>query len=644
MSTTPFSTTRPANWKALAPPPLPGPTFAAQANLPRLPVPALSETLTKLKETLKPIAWSEQEYADAVKAVDEFGSSPYARELQDRLQKRSQEPGRVHWLEEWWDDLAYMGYRDSVVVNVSYYYGFKEHPSSLPQTPVHRAASLVRAVMAFREQFKLGQIPPEATKEGPICMDTWRWMFDCCRIPGAGLDWAVSHAKEGDNGRSGHVVVLHRGRVWKLEPWQDGKLLSLDELQGQIQHIYDNTNKEYPGVGVLTASNRDVWAKDFQTLAADPQNAHILTEIHSSAFVLSLDTESASSFVEHSRLLWHGAVVPPPQPGIPHAQPQLGLRNRWMDKPLQFVVLADGKAGLVGEHSVMDGTPTATMCDRVLDLIAAPDFATTANSSEQSTLRAKQLPEPLDWNVSPEIQKAIDSATEAAVALISSQTLQVVRTPYGKAAVKAFGVSPDGWTQLIIQLAYARLLKAKGWKRNGGTYEAASVRKFLKGRTEAIRVVSEQSDRWVASMDDPAADARRRVQLFAEAIKTHGTYARAAGNAHGVDRHLLGLKLLVREGEQVPEVFSNPVVKRSSYWVLSTSAINAKNFGPYGWGEVVPDGFGVAYTTGFDDFLQFTVTSRTEMPNDEFCEELQRAARDIYDLFASQSATQKAKL
>ena len=29
--------------------------------------------------------------------------------------------------------------------------------------------------MTFREQYKLGQIPPEATKEGPICMDTWRY-------------------------------------------------------------------------------------------------------------------------------------------------------------------------------------------------------------------------------------------------------------------------------------------------------------------------------------------------------------------------------------------------------------------------------------------------------------------------------------
>lgn len=29
----------------------------------------------------------------------------------------------------------------------------------------------------------------------------------------------------------------------------------------QIQYIYDNTHREYPGVGVLAASNRDIWAK-----------------------------------------------------------------------------------------------------------------------------------------------------------------------------------------------------------------------------------------------------------------------------------------------------------------------------------------------------------------------------------------------
>ncbi|OJT06724.1 Carnitine O-acetyltransferase, mitochondrial [Trametes pubescens] len=631
MSSHAFAATRPPQWKQLAPPPLPGPTFAAQSSLPRLPVPALADTLAKLKDSIRPSAWSEDEYTDALKAVDQFASSEYAHELQQRLQARAEEPSRSHWLEEWWDDWAYMGFRESV----SSQNGFKEHPAHLPQTALHRAASIVRAAMLFREQFKLGEVPPEATKEGPICMDSWRWMFDCCRVPGPEVDWCVSHGKAGDRGRSGHVAVLHRGRVWKLDPWQNGQLLSLEELQRQIQHIYDNTTKEYPGIGVLTASHRDVWAKDYRALAADAHNADIITTIHSAAFVLCLDTETAPSLVDHSRNLWHGAVVP--QSGT--ALPQLGLRNRWMDKPCQFIIFADGEAGFVGEHSVMDGTPTVALCDHVLNTIASPDFASPSSASVEGA-----LPQPLDWHVSAETERAITAATEAATALVTSQTLNVVRTPYGKAAIKAFGVSPDSWTQMVVQLAYARLLRSRGQKRQGGTYEAASVRKFLKGRTEAIRVVTSQSDAWVQSMDDASAGATRKLELFKDAVKAHGASARAAGNGLGIDRHLLGLKLLVKDGEQMPEVFANPVVKRSSYWVLSTSAIFSKNFGPYGWGEVVPDGFGVAYMTGFDDYLQFTITSRTEMPNAEFCAELERAAKDLYDLHAQRPSSEKARL
>lgn len=56
-------------------------------------------------------------------------------------------------------------------------------------------------------------------------------MFDCCRVPGQPADWSVSYAHEGDRGDSGHVIVLRRGRVWKLEPWTGSQLLSVGELQ-----------------------------------------------------------------------------------------------------------------------------------------------------------------------------------------------------------------------------------------------------------------------------------------------------------------------------------------------------------------------------------------------------------------------------
>lgn len=108
----------PPNWKAKAPLSLPGPTFAAQAKLPKLPVPELEQSLKKLKESLKPIAHSAEEYEAAVTKVDDFAKG-LAPKLHERLSKRRDETD--HWLEEWWDNDAYLAYRDSVVVNVSYF-------------------------------------------------------------------------------------------------------------------------------------------------------------------------------------------------------------------------------------------------------------------------------------------------------------------------------------------------------------------------------------------------------------------------------------------------------------------------------------------------------------------------------------------
>jgi carnitine O-acetyltransferase len=106
--------TRPILWKSEAPDPLSlsNPTFAAQSYLQKLPVPDMIATFTRLKESLKPIAWSDEEYAAAEKKIDSFANSPLARELHARLLKRAQESS--HWLEEWWDDAGYLAYRDSV--------------------------------------------------------------------------------------------------------------------------------------------------------------------------------------------------------------------------------------------------------------------------------------------------------------------------------------------------------------------------------------------------------------------------------------------------------------------------------------------------------------------------------------------------
>jgi carnitine O-acetyltransferase len=119
---------RPAGWKSAAPEPLPGSvTFAAQPNLPRFPVPDLKRTLNRLKVSLKPIAWSDSEYFSVLRKIDAFANDQ-GLQLQQRLLNRASQ--RPHWLEEWWDDVQYLGYRGSVhlhiyshvVIFITYYY------------------------------------------------------------------------------------------------------------------------------------------------------------------------------------------------------------------------------------------------------------------------------------------------------------------------------------------------------------------------------------------------------------------------------------------------------------------------------------------------------------------------------------------
>ncbi|KAF8329450.1 uncharacterized protein EI90DRAFT_3155344, partial [Cantharellus anzutake] len=95
-----------------------------------LPVPDLDATLAKLEKSLIPLAKSTEEL-EATRVKIQLLAQPgsIGRTLHERLQDRAKDPTIVNWLEELWDDAAYLKYRDSVVVNVSYFYGFEPHPA-----------------------------------------------------------------------------------------------------------------------------------------------------------------------------------------------------------------------------------------------------------------------------------------------------------------------------------------------------------------------------------------------------------------------------------------------------------------------------------------------------------------------------------
>lgn len=123
-----------------------------QDSLPHLPVPPLASTLAKYLATIRPHL-SPAEYARSESTLRTFGASAQGAELQRRLEARAAgaEPdgtGSANWLADWWDEAAYMAYREPVVVNVSYYY-LHAADAAIRDAP-KRAATLLRAMLHFR--------------------------------------------------------------------------------------------------------------------------------------------------------------------------------------------------------------------------------------------------------------------------------------------------------------------------------------------------------------------------------------------------------------------------------------------------------------------------------------------------------------
>lgn len=587
-----------------------GPMLRFQESLPRLPVPTLEETAAKYLRSIIPLA-NKEELAKTESAVKDFlKPGGVGQQLQTKLEAKAADPNTKNWLYEWWNDGAYLTYRDPVVPYVSYFYSHKD--DKLRKDPATRAAAISTAALAFKTEVDNKTLEPEVMKKLPLCMDSYKYMFNASREPIANRDDVTIH----DIASNKHIIAIRKNRFFKIPHEVDGKQLSTAELQVQFEKIYAATKDQPkgPAIGALTSENRDKYV-DFraQLLAADPANKQALEDVEASSFVVCLDDTKPITREERAHTYWHGDG-----------------QNRFYDKPLQFIICENGASGFMGEHSMMDGTPTHRINDYVNDVIFNNKVDHGAPASEN---RALADPAEVKFVVNSEVESAINTSIQDFNKVIGEHELAVFAFKgYGKGLIKKFKASPDAYVQMLIQLAYY-----KNFGVCRPTYESAATRRYQLGRTETCRSVSVESVDFVKTMENPSATNEEKIAAGRKAFNAHVKYISDASEGKGVDRHLFGLKKLLDPNQEVPAIFKDPLFSYSCSWYLSTSQLSSEFFNGYGWSQVIDQGFGLAYMINENSIQVNCVSKKLGVDRMRFY--LEEAAEDMAEVFSTELAT-----
>ncbi|KAJ3063529.1 hypothetical protein HDU98_000685 [Podochytrium sp. JEL0797] len=451
-------------------------------------------------------------------------------------------------------------------------------------------------------------------------MDQYRHIFGVTRVPKKDCDYNVDtypcHSK--------HICVSVRNQFYAMQVYVGSQRLTADAIEKQLWSIIESVKKDasQPPVGILTAEHRDTWSLAHEHLEKlDPQNKKSFSILETALFNVALDefvvgpsTDNLAAYVFHN---FTGA-------------------NRWFDKSITLCVSSDGRAGANGEHSPLD----ALVCAYLMDF--AVSFKETNKTTEE--MNAVAPIQPLTWVVDVKATEFIEKAKVFAKALIANSDAKVIQfTKYGAEFIKKqVGTSPDAYMQMALQLTYFRL-----HKQYPGVYETASTRKYLRGRTETGRSMSIDSAKFLKVFEDASATPAQKLDALKSACKSHVEYLVRAGNGYGVDRHLLGLRLVMKPGES-HDIFTDPLFARSQHWDLSTSGLfSSKNVVGTGFGTVYPDGYGMNYALHKETITVGVESKKGNGKTDtlRYCNALEKVLMDMRDVAVKAGeVAKKAKL
>ncbi|TFY56886.1 hypothetical protein EVG20_g8755 [Dentipellis fragilis] len=607
-------------------------------NLPRLPVPDLRRTLDRYIQSLKPFLLEDEarggpSYDSAlerrVQLARQFeeGVGAVAQERLIQLEKSSPH----NWLDDnIWLKTAYHECRVPLLINSNWWLAFfndstipdevvNSSSTSLNPWQIRRAAWMIHRVLDLKDKLAQQELYPQTTRTGVWFRDSVARLFGICRIPKPGCD-TLSPLPPSSSADARNIIVMAHDWFYTLEVYDESwKAHGAEEIEKRLSQIVDDVSRRIDAgevatpVGVLSADDRDSWTKNLgHLLSLSPQNTRVYQAIQHSLFALSLDNWTLGS---HSPASSSAPAVDSPMEvdyHLSNIRSSLHAHNRWFDKAFTLVVETNTRAGAMGEHSPVDALVPSMVAEYAIvqEIDASffssptpPKFASRDHGSNTGFER-------LDWILDRHIERECHAAEARARDLIADSDDSVLWfKDYGTDWIKNTAqLPPDAYLQMALQLA---------WYRTRGsftaTYETVLTRVFDRGRTETLRTLTADSRAWVLAMVNPSTSLAQRFELLRRAIQTHTRLTREAATGKGIDRHLLGLWLMLREGEE-SDLFKDELFAQSQEWKLSTSGLSAGPlFRGTGFGAAYNDGYGINYIAG-PDVVKFGIESKHSNP------------------------------
>ncbi|XP_041867048.1 choline O-acetyltransferase [Melanotaenia boesemani] len=592
-------------------------------GLPKLPLPNLKDTLDMYLRCMQHLL-TEEQFNKTQKTVKQFGGPGGVGELlQHKLMERRE--NKANWVYDYWLNDMYLNNRLALPVNSSPAMVFPQQNFRAPIDSLRFAAHLISGVLEYKTLLDGRALPVDYARGQlagtQLCMEQYYRLFTSYRLPGPERDTLVAQ-ESSVMPEPEHIIVACKNQFFVLDVVINFRRLNERDLLTQLEKIVkmaDSEDERLPHIGLLTSDGRTEWAESRSVLMRESTNRDSLDMIERCLCLVCLDDASGPELSDTTRatLMLHGGGV------------TKNGGNRWYDKPMQFVVGADGCCGVVCEHSPFEGIVLVQCTEYLLKyMIGSPSKLVRAAS-------VSELPAPrrLRWKCTPEIHKLIASSADKLQRLVRNLDMNVHKfCDYGKEFIKKQKMSPDAYIQVALQLAF---YLCHG--RPVSTYESASIRRFQQGRVDNIRSATPEALAFVRAMTDEklSSSDTEKLEKLRNAITAQTKYTILAITGMAIDNHLLGLREIAHEMKmEKPEIFKDDAYLISNQFILSTSQVptTVEMFCCYG--PVVPNGYGACYNPQSDHII-FSVSSFRESPqtcSTEFVKCLVQGLRDMKDL------------